>query len=232
MRLSDLIGPDIISKFEGSNISDTLPIVDMDKHSEFYFDSSFFDNHNRVKNKYLAINGFQQFYDMSLEELAAITNPPLKSRTAVLATTEFLLPYVAYILKYIESEPINIETGTRHLLPFIIYAPTEWSMKDNLHTIDLMAYLYKIGHLANIRLIVPINRANLFTPDGKPRVTLQEFYRLYKNLGNVDLSVKKNGLQLIATLKQKMDGGRRRRSLSKRRRSRKYSRTRLLGGSK
>jgi hypothetical protein len=224
MKLSDLIGVDVIDIFKNSNISDTLPIVDFDMASEFYFDNSFFDNHDRVKKKYLSIPDFQQFYKMSLEELATITNPSLYTRTAVLATTEFLLPYVAYTLKYIEKEAINLEMGKRHTLPFIIYAPSEWNLIDNIQTIDLMSSLYKNRQISHIRLIIPTDRAKLFTSNGKPRVTLQELYRLYKNLGDVDLAVKINGLKLIATFKQKIDGGRRRR--------RRFSRTRLLRGRK
>lgn len=210
MKLRNLIGEDVIAQLEGKNVSDTQPIANFQKSDEFYLDNSFFDNHDRVKKKYLAIPDFHLFYEMDLNELSEITNPSLHSRTAVLATTELLLPYIAYTIKYIENNEINIEKGMRQALPFLIYAPSKWSLKDNMHAVDIMSYLFKEMHLTNIRLILPTDKRRLFTPDGKPRTTLQELYRLYKNLGDVHVSVKKDGPVMIATLKHKQDGGRRR----------------------
>jgi hypothetical protein len=215
MKLSDLIGNNKINELTGKDISDTLPLAKLDERSEFYFDSSFFDHKDRVKNKYLDIPGFREYYKMSLNELEELTLPSANSRTIILGTTEYLLPYVAYCLKFIEDNKINIETGARTMLPFIIYAPIKWSMEDNLHTIDLMAYLYKHKYM-NIRIIVPEDRTKLFLPNGNPRVTFLELFRLYKNLGNLDISIRKNGSQIIGTIKHKIDGGKRKKRRTRR----------------
>lgn len=145
-------------------------------------DGSFYDGRFRVKNKYLQIKEFVPFYNMTLEELHKITHPPEKSRCVILGTTEFLFPYVAYCLKYIEQ---NENTPS----PFIIYAPCEWNLMDNISMIDYISHFYK-SKTYKIIIFLPKDNNKWFTSDNlEPRITIMEMYRLFLNLGDIEINV-------------------------------------------
>jgi len=90
------------------------------------------------------MNGFNEFFEMSLDDLSRIVKPPSNGkRTVILETTEYLFPYVAYCLKFIKEHMLDIETGNRNSLPFIFFAPAIWSENENINFIDCISYYYK-----------------------------------------------------------------------------------------
>ena len=153
-------------------------------------DASFYDSAQRVKKKYLDISEFIEYYNKTLEELNIITNPPPKSRDILLGTTEYLFPYVAYCVKYIENNcNTNCTDKDKENLPFIFYAPLLWSDDDNIKLIDCISAFYKAGKYNKIIIFLPKNKKTLYNQQGQPRITVKEICRLYKNIGNVDINV-------------------------------------------
>ncbi len=239
MKLSEILGPHIIRTIEEGDIAKTLPFA---KDNLYHLDSSFYDFKDRVKMDYIQNPEFKHFYDMTLDELAAITKPSPDYRTAILGYSSYLHPYMAYSIKFVESNKINIETGERDILPFIIYAPVEWNIEDNLHTIDLLTSLFKEHKLRKIVMIVPTDKSKWFKPNGEMRVIVRELYRLYKNMGDIDVNILDEGdaSRLVIVIENKNIGGRRSqmskgqkaRFLTTRTRRKRRSRSRLFRGSK
>jgi hypothetical protein len=189
MRITEFIGDEIIKLIKPENNWITRPILDAKLCNEYEFDSSFFDYKKRVETKYKEIDGFNIFYNMSLLELDAIVNPPISgSRRVILGTTEYLLPYVAYCLKFIIENDVDVESGNRINLPFIFFAPSEWKEDENINFIDCLSYYYKKKKYA-IHLLISKNKKTWLTRDGSPRVTICELMRLRKNLGNISIKI-------------------------------------------
>ncbi len=176
--LSKFIGKKIINTIVSNNNKWTTTAIDV-KSVDLY--GSLYDGNFRVKNKYLQIQEFVPYYKMSLEELHEITTPPEKSRCMILGTTEFLFPYIAYCLKFIEK---NDDSA---VLPFIIYAPSEWNLIDNISMIDYISNFYK-SKMHQIIIFLPKDNNKWFTAS-EPRITIMEMYRLFMNLGDIDIEV-------------------------------------------
>jgi len=145
------------------------------------FDMSFFNGKHRVFNKYKEIAGFSKYDSMSPDDLAKMTQAPATGRDAILGMTEFLLPYVAYISKRVGAGNINAPTK----LPFMFYAPKEWSDKGNRHFIDCLAteFLTPSGNFNRLVIFLPADKSKWLTPSGLPRVTIKELWRLEKQIG-------------------------------------------------
>jgi hypothetical protein len=191
MNIPDFIGEDIMKLVALDNNWLTKPLLDNKKCNEYEFDASFFDDRDRVKNKYMKeVAGFMDFYSMSLQDLAKIVNPPIGSRTVILGSTEYLSPYVAYCLKFISENQLDIETGNRNILPFIFFAPIQWSENENINFIDCLSYYYsRPDKLFSINIFISKNKTSWLTPWGQPRITILEMMRLYNSLGNVDIII-------------------------------------------
>jgi hypothetical protein len=125
---------------------------------------------------------------MSLEELSAILNPPTGGiRRVILGTTEYLLPYVAYCLHFINKHKLDIESG-QISLPFIFFAPAEWSLTANINFIDCLCHYYA-SNKYTINVFLSKDKEYWFTPEGQPRITIYELIRLYTNLGDIRVIV-------------------------------------------
>jgi hypothetical protein len=180
MILSNFIGKKIINAIVSSNNKWVTTAIDI-KWVDLY--GSLYDGNFRVKKKYLQIKEFIPFYNMSLEELHEITAPLEKSRCVILGTTEFLFPYIAYCLKFIEKYDQSLD------IPFIIYAPCEWNLIDNITMIDYISNFYK-SKMYQIIIILPKDNNKWFTADNlEPRITIMEMYRLFLNLGDIEVHV-------------------------------------------
>ena len=178
MILSKFLGKKIINTIVSNSNPWTTTSIDI-KWVDLY--GSLYDGNFRVKKKYLQIKEFIPFYNMSLEELHEITAPPEKSRCVILGTTEFLFPYIAYCLKFIEKHDRSVD------IPFIIYAPCEWNLIDNISMIDYISNFYK-SKMYQIIIILPKDNNKWFTAS-EPRITIMEMYRLFLNLGDIDIDV-------------------------------------------
>lgn len=63
MNIPDFIGEDIIQLVASDNNWVTRPLLHKKKCNEYEFDASFFDDRDRVKNKYMKeVAGFMDFY--------------------------------------------------------------------------------------------------------------------------------------------------------------------------
>ena len=191
MNIPDFIGEDIMQLVASDNNWVTRPLLDKKKCNEYEFDASFFDDRDRVKNKYMKeVAGFMDFYSMSLQDLSKIVNPPTESRTVILGSTEYLSPYVAYCLKFISENRLDIESGNRGVLPFIFFAPIQWSENENINFIDCLSYYYKnTDKLSTIHILISKNKTSWLTPGRQPRITILELMRLYNNLGNIEIRI-------------------------------------------
>ena len=145
------------------------------------FDMSFFNGKHRVFNKYKEIAGFSKYESMMPDDLAKMTQAPAAGRDVILGMTEFLLPYVAYISKRMGAGNINAPTK----LPFMFFAPKEWSDKGNMHFIDCLAaeFLAPSGNFNRLVIFLPADKSKWLTPTGLPRVTIKELWRLEKQIG-------------------------------------------------
>lgn len=188
MNIGDFIGRDSIHSVPPDNIWLTHPILDPSICKEYDFDASFFDNKQRVENKYKSIPEFDQFYRMSLEELSAILDPPTNGvRRVILGTTEHLFPYVAYCLHFINKHRVGIESG-QIALPFIFFAPAEWSLTANIDFIDCLSHYYA-SNKYTINVFLSKDKTSWLTPEGQPRIAIYELIRLYTNLGDIRVIV-------------------------------------------
>jgi hypothetical protein len=140
------------------------------------FDMSFFNGKHRVLNKYKEIPNFSKYESMMPNDLARITQAPATGRDVILGTTEFLLPFVAYISKRI---------GAGDKVPFLFFAPKEWSEKENIHFIDCVAaeFLAPSGNFNRLVIFLPADKSKWLTPTRLPRVTIKELWRLEKQIG-------------------------------------------------
>ena len=182
MILSNFIGKTLINTIVSNKNKWTTTAINDFSIKWVDLDGSFYDGHFRVKNKYLQIKEFVPFYNMSLEELHQITSPPEKSRCVILGTTEFLFPYVAYCLKFIEKND-----SKSMVIPFIIYAPCEWNLTDNISMIDYISNFYK-SKMYQIIIFLPKDNNKWFTAS-EPRITIMEMYRLLLNIGDIEIHV-------------------------------------------
>jgi hypothetical protein len=181
MILSKFLGKKIINTIISNNNKWITTAIDI-KCVDLY--GSLYDGNFRVKKKYLQIKEFIPFYEMTLEELHMITSPPENSRCMILGTTEFLFPYIAYCLKFIEKHDRSLD------IPFIIYAPSEWNLIDNISMIDYISNFYK-SKMHEIIIILPKDNNKWVTADNylEPRITIMEMYRLFLNLGDIEIHV-------------------------------------------
>lgn len=125
-----------------------------------------------------------------IQDLSKIVNPPTESRTVILGSTEYLSPYVAYCLKFISENRLDIESGNRDVLPFIFFAPIQWSENENINFIDCLSYYYKnTDKLSTIHILISKNKTSWLTPGRQPRITILELMRLYNNLGNIEIRI-------------------------------------------
>jgi hypothetical protein len=175
---------------DNNDLWNTKEIYNSDNCIVNEIDASFYDTEQRVKKKYLNIPEFMEYYNKTMEELSQITNPPLKSRDILLGTTEYLFPYVAYCIKYIENNcNISCTDEDKEKLPFIFYAAKNWSEENNINTLDCISAFYTAGKYNKIIIFLPIDKSALYNPQGQPRITVKEIYRIYKNIGNVNITV-------------------------------------------
>jgi len=187
MILSKFIGTKIINMIMTNNNKWITTELNDFSITWVDLDGSFYDGRFRVKNKYLQIKEFLPFYNMTLEELHKITSPPEKTRCVILGTTEFLFPYVAYCLKFVEKNQYIMEDT-----PFIIYAPCEWNLIDNISMIDYISNFYK-SKTYKIIIFLPKDNNKWFTADNlEPRITIMEMYRLFLNLGDININVEED----------------------------------------
>jgi len=233
-RLREFIGDDLIQKIENieqESIWLTQPRLDQNLCNVYDFDASFFDGENRVEKKYNTIDGFDAFDKMSLEELDNIVKPPTDgSRTIILGTTEYLLPYVAYCLKFINRNKIHTASGNRDALPFIFFSLPVYTEVDNIKFIDCVSHYYETKKYI-INLVISKDKKNWLTPAGKPRVTIYEMMRLLKNLGDIEVTIDDSDTNVYkVTFENKSTGGRKnkRKTICKqsKRRKRKYKKNR------
>jgi hypothetical protein len=208
-RLSEFIGDDLVKNIEQESIWLTQLRLDQNLCNVYDFDASFFDGENRVEKKYKTIAGFDAFDKMSLEELDNIVNPPIDgSRTIILGTTEYLLPYVAYCLKFIDHNKIDAESGNRATLPFIFFSLPVYTEVDNIKFIDCVSHYYETKKYI-IRLVISKDKKNWLTLAGKPRVTIYEMMRLLKNLGDIEVTIDDSDTNVYkVTFENKSSGGR------------------------
>ena len=190
--------------------------VDFLKCTEYEFDSSFFNGINRVFNKYNSIPGFEIYNKMSLKQLTPIVKPT-STRTIILGTTEYLLPYVAYCVKFIAERGIDREMVDRHL-PFIFYAPNEWTMMGNINFIDCISNYYKQKKYP-ITVVLPKDKTKWVGPEGQPRVAILELFRFVSNVGdnitiNIDNSNSNDEYYKISI--NSLSGGKKRNKIYKR----------------
>ena len=232
-RLREFIGDDLIQKIENieqESIWLTQPRLDQNLCNVYDFDASFFDGENRVEKKYKTIDGFDAFDKMSLEELDNIVKPPTDgSRTIILGTTEYLLPYVAYCLKFINRNKIHTASGNRDALPFIFFSLPVYTEVDNIKFIDCVSHYYETKKYI-INLVISKDKKNWLTPAGKPRVTIYEMMRLLKNLGDIEVTIDDSDTNVYkVTFENKSTGGRKKRKTickQSKRRKRKYKKNR------
>jgi hypothetical protein len=189
-------------------------IFDFSECNEYEFDSSFFNGRDRVFNKYESIKGFETYNTMSLDQLTSIVQPT-STRTIILGTTEYLLPYVVYCVKFITKHGIDIETGDRPTLPFIFYAPNEWTMKGNINFIDCISNYYKQKKYP-ITVFLPKDRTKWVAND-QPRVTILELFRLVSNVrDNIPIKIDDSNSEYYKISISSLSGGKKRNKISKR----------------
>jgi len=76
--------------------------------------------------------------------------------------------------------------------PFIIYAPCEWNLIDNISMIDYISNFYK-SKTYKIIIFLPKDNNKWFTADNlEPRITIMEMYRLFLNLGDININVEED----------------------------------------
>lgn len=190
-NIREFIGEDIISLIEPDSIWLTTPKPDFSECTEYVFDGSLFDYTERAPNKYKKeVAGFDEFSKMTLEQLSEIVKPPSDGkRTIILGTTEYLSPYIAYCMKFIEKHEIDIESGKRPLLPFIFIALDYWNEERNINVIDCISYYYRHNKY-RINILISKDRTKWLTKDGKPRITILEMLRLNNNIiGEVPIEI-------------------------------------------
>jgi len=197
------------------------------------FDSSFFDLLYRVFYKYIIIPQYAKYEAMDLEELTALINPPASGRNVILGMTEFLFPYIAYILRRVKR-PTNTANRKNAVidpnnLPFLFYAPSAWSDRGNCHFIDCLAKEFHSGKFNKFIILMPADPSKWVTPSGAPRVTLKELWRLQQQVGDpIPIDIKQmeqdeqQMLYITVNLPRKHGG---RRSSSKKHRHRRTKRT-------
>jgi hypothetical protein len=191
------------------------PIFDFSECNEYEFDSSFFNDRDRVFNKYKSIPGFEKYNTMSLNQLTSIVQP-ISTRTIILGTTEYLLPYVAYCVKFIAEKGIDIETGDRPTLPFIFYAAEEWTMTGNINFIDCISNYYKQKKYP-ITVFLPKDRTKWVDPKGQPRITILELFRLVSNIrDNIPIKIDDSNDEYYKISIITLSGGKKRNKRSKR----------------
>jgi hypothetical protein len=197
-----------------NNIWLNKSIINFSECNEYDFDSSFFNDKNRVFNKYKSIPGFERYNTMSLNELTSIVQPT-STRTIILGTTEYLLPYVAYCVKFITEKGIDIETGEKSTLPFLFYAPDEWTMKGNINFIDCISNYYKQQKYP-ITVFLPKDQTKWVDPQGQPRVTILELYRLVSNIiDNIQIKIDDSNAEYYKISIISQSGGKKRNKISK-----------------
>ena len=162
------------------------------------YDKSFRDDAKRVENKYKGMQipySFTNYFnsltlDKSNSELSSKYIEDPSKRVPILGTTEFLFPFVANcILNANDSKP----------LPFIVYAPLEWSDSDNINTVDCFGKGIKSGLYHKIIILLPLDKSTIFNGT-KPRITLFEIYRLYKVLRDFEVIVEQDTEKYTLTI--------------------------------
>ena len=217
-NLKDFIDYDAVHdkiQSTSNNIWLNKPIFDFSECNEYEFDSSFFNGRDRVFNKYKSIPGFERYNTMSLEQLTSIVQPT-STRTIILGTTEYLFPYVAYCLKFINEHKMDIETGDRPTLPFIFYASIEWTMTGNINFIDCVSEYYKQKKYP-ITVFLPKDQTKWIDPKGQPRVTILELFRLVSNVRhNIPIKIDDSNEEYYKISINSPSGGKKRNKISKR----------------
>jgi hypothetical protein len=221
-KLADFIGDDIINSIDENNIW----LKHANKVSECYetkFDASFYDDEKRVEKKYKNIDGFNSYYEMSLDQLDKMLDPPNDgSRIFILGTTEYLLPYAAYCLKFIDKYK---EEQEKKPVPFIFFALLEWTEIENIEYMDCVSNYFKNKNY-EIRIVIPQDRTKWRTLNRDIRITIYELIRLNKNLGNIPIEIYIDDSEVYKiVIKPKRDGGKLSKS-RKRKNKNKKSKTR------
>jgi hypothetical protein len=171
------------------------------------YDKSFRDSAKRVEKKYKEMKTPYSFIDYFESLTLEKSNNDLKKyiedpnrRVPILGTTEFLFPFVANCI-------LNANDPNKKSLPFIVYAPLEWSNDDNINTVDCFGKGIKCGLYHKIIILLPLDQSTIVTKDNIPRITIFEIYRLYLVLGDFDVKVEKDKEKYTLTIYSETGGG-------------------------
>jgi hypothetical protein len=166
------------------NVWITTKIGAFDSCIETDYDASFYDIAKRVENKYNSMPDYKAYVETeNKENLDAYKDLASNKRVPVLGTTEYLFPFVHYSLKSANDSTQN------EILPFIIYAPLEWSHEDNIKTVDCFGNGFKNGTYNKLVIFLPKDTNKWIDSAENWRVTIFEMYRLHKILGNETMHV-------------------------------------------